>query len=81
MQILFTVIISIKREARVNQSCLTADIWLRAECSNTIPDRSKCQPNQLRNCGTRVVHGTGGSRVVRRVARRVLRGHRFTLDI
>ena len=35
--------------ARVNQSCLTADIWLRAECSNTIPDISKCQPNQLRD--------------------------------
>ena len=34
--------------ARVNQSCLTADIWLRAECGNTIPDRSKGQPNQLR---------------------------------
>ena len=34
--------------AWVNQSCLTADIWYRAECDNTIPDRSKCQPNQLR---------------------------------
>ena len=34
--------------ARVNQSCLTADIWLREECGNTIPDISKGQPNQLR---------------------------------
>ena len=34
--------------ARVNQSYLTANIWLRAECGNTIPDRSKGQPNQLR---------------------------------
>ena len=34
--------------ARVNQSCLTADIWLRAECGKIIPDRSKGQPNQLR---------------------------------
>ena len=36
-------------EARVNQSCLTDDIWLRKECSNTIPDRSKGQHNQLRD--------------------------------
>ena len=34
--------------ARVNQSCLTADIWLRAECGNTIRYRSNGQPNQLR---------------------------------
>ena len=31
-----------------NQSCLTADIWLREECGNTICHRSKRQPNQLR---------------------------------
>ena len=35
--------------ARVNQSCLTANIWLREECSNTILDRSKGQHNQLRD--------------------------------
>ena len=34
--------------ARVTQSYLTADIWLRAECANTIRDRSKGQHNQLR---------------------------------
>ena len=34
--------------ARVNESCLTANIWLRTECGNTIPDISKGQPNQLR---------------------------------
>ena len=34
--------------AQVNQSCLKANIWLRAECGNTIPDRLKGQPNQLR---------------------------------
>ena len=34
--------------ARVNQSCLTADIWFRTECGNTISDRTKGQPNQLR---------------------------------
>ena len=34
--------------ARVIQSCFTADIWLRAECGNTIRDISKCQSNQLR---------------------------------
>ena len=35
-------------ETRVNQSCLTADIWLREECGKQIRDRSKGQPNQLR---------------------------------
>ena len=35
-------------ETWVNQSFLTANIWLRAEYGNTIRDRSKGQPNQLR---------------------------------
>ena len=66
--------------AQVNKSCLTADMWLRAECNNTIPDRSKCHLNQLRYprewprvervaCVARVAVwqcGTGGS--VARVA-------------
>ena len=39
------------------QSCLTADIWFYSECGNTIPDRSKGQPNQLRNARV----GQGGS--------------------
>ena len=49
--------------ALVNQSCLTADIWLRAECGNTIPDRSTGEPNQLRDTrewlkgGSRVAQG------------------------
>ena len=30
-----------------NNSCLTADM-APAECSNTLPDRSNGQPNQLR---------------------------------
>ena len=30
-------------------SDLTADIWLRAECGNTISDRANGQPNQLGN--------------------------------
>ena len=34
--------------ARVNQSCLTADIWFREECCNTIRVRSKGQHNQIR---------------------------------
>ena len=45
--------------ARVNESCLTADIWLRAKCGNTIRDRSKAQPKQLRDSGPerlRVAH-------------------------
>ena len=33
--------------AQVNQSCLTADIWLRVECGNTIPDILKGQTNKL----------------------------------
>ena len=33
--------------ARVNQSCLTNDIWLRAECGNTIPGGSKGQPTTI----------------------------------
>ena len=64
-----------KREARVNQSCLKADIWVRVECSNTIHARSKGQHNQLRYA--RVAHVTGGTRMTWRVAR----GHRFILGI
>ena len=34
--------------AQVNQSCLTDDIWLHAECGNTLPDRSKGHPTTIR---------------------------------
>ena len=56
--------------ARVNQSCLTADIWLRAECCNTIPDRSK---GQIRNCDAREWHEGGmGSPLY---TRHIVKGH------
>ena len=46
--------------ALVNQSCLTADIWLRAECDNSIPDRSKGQPTTIRERVAQGGTGTGG---------------------
>ena len=52
--------------ARVNQLCLTADIWLRAECGNTIPDRSKGQPTAIRE---RVAQQGGETRWHNKVAR------------
>ena len=38
--------------ARVKQSCLTGDIWLRAECGNTIRDRSKVNLTNYDTGGT-----------------------------
>ena len=49
---------------KVNQSCMTADIWFHSECGNTIPVRSKRSTHcDRREGGTSVVprvgHGTG----------------------
>ena len=70
----------IKREGRVNQSCLTADIWFHSECVITIPHISKMSTH----CGRR----EGGTIVVPRVVPGWYHGgieggtwYRFILDI
>ena len=54
------------RAGRVNQSCLTADIWFHSGCGNTIPHRSKSQHTAIGESVvpkvvSRVVHGTRGT--------------------
>ena len=39
-----SILVPLPRAGRVNQSCLTADIWFHSESGNMIPHRSKGQP-------------------------------------
>ena len=52
---------SLPRAGRVNQSCLTADIWFHSECGNTVPHRSKDQHTARGSEGLLRVAPQGGS--------------------